>query len=117
MEDNTLETNKHVLIIGGGIFGLTSAIVLGEAGIKVTLVEKRYDVMQEASLVNQNRVHFGYHYPRSKVTAEESFAGLGSFKEFYGDSIHDSFSKYYGIAKRGSHVTADEFVNFCDLPV
>jgi len=114
MVDNILEDKPSVLIIGGGIFGLTSAIVLGESGHRVTLIEKEYDVMLGASLVNQNRIHYGYHYPRSKATAEESLLGLKSFKEFYGKSINGSFDKYYAIAKRGSHINAEEFVAFCD---
>ncbi len=108
-----MDTKKHVLIIGGGIFGLTAAIVLGENGVKVTLVEKQKDIMQGASLVNQNRVHYGYHYPRSKNTVEEALTGLSSFKEFYGNSIYDQFDKYYAIANRGSHLNAEEFYSFC----
>lgn len=115
-----METKQHVLVIGGGIFGLTTAIVLGEKGYNVTLIEKRNDVMLEASLVNQNRIHYGYHYPRSKATVKESLEGLKTFKEFYGDSIYDTFDKYYAIAKKGSHLNANEFVKFCkdiELPL
>ena len=113
MEDNILETKEQVLIIGGGIFGMTAAIVLSEAGLKVTLIEKEKDVMLGASLVNQNRIHFGYHYPRSKATCLESLEGLQTFKEYYGESIHTDFTKYYAIAKNGSHLNADEFYKFC----
>ena len=109
-----MDNRERVLIIGGGIFGLSTAIVLGEKGYQVTLIEKNYDVMLGASLVNQNRIHYGYHYPRSTATAEESLQGLNSFKEFYEESIFGSFDKYYAIAKRGSHVSAEEFAGFCD---
>ncbi|HXD93774.1 MAG TPA: FAD-dependent oxidoreductase [Bacteroidia bacterium] len=105
--------DKHILIIGGGIFGLTTAIVLGEKGYQVTVIEKNNDLMQEASLVNQNRIHYGYHYPRSKATCQESLAGLLSFKEFYGDAINASFKKYYAIAKNNSHINAQQFKDFC----
>lgn len=115
MEDNTLPNkNLSVFIIGGGIFGLSTAIVLGEKGYKVTLVEKHYDIMQEASLVNQNRIHLGYHYPRSLNTGKEALLGLQSFKEYFGDCINDTFDKYYCVAKQGSHVNSNEFVDFCD---
>ncbi len=113
MADNILDSKEHVLVIGGGIFGLSSAIVLAENGYRVTLVEKKYDVMLGASLVNQNRIHFGYHYPRSKATAEESLQGLASFKEYFGESIYGAFDKYYAVARRGSHVNAEEFAAFC----
>ena len=108
-----MEPEKHILIIGGGIFGLTAAIVLGEKGYQVTVVEKNNDLMQEASLVNQNRIHYGYHYPRSRATCEESLAGLNSFKSFYGDAINSSFKKYYAIAKNNSHISAKQFKDFC----
>lgn len=108
-----METKEQILIIGGGIFGLTAAIVLGEAGLQVTLVEKEKDVMLGASLVNQNRIHFGYHYPRSKATCLESLEGLQTFREYYAESIHTDFKKYYAIAKTGSHINAAEFHTFC----
>ena len=113
MEGNILETKQHVLIIGGGVFGLTAAIFLGESGYRVTLVEKEQDIMLGASLVNQNRIHFGYHYPRSKETCLESLEGLQSFREFYNGSIHKGFKKYYAIAKEGSHISANQFYEFC----
>lgn len=108
-----METKVHVLIIGAGIFGLTAAIVLGEAGIRVTVIEKEEDVMLGASLVNQNRIHFGYHYPRSQATSLESLQGLQSFKEYYGRSMHSGFKKYYAIAKKDSHLNAVQFQAFC----
>jgi FAD dependent oxidoreductase len=107
-----LELDKHVVIIGGGIFGLTAAIVLGEKGFKVTVLEKGNDLMQEASMVNQNRIHYGYHYPRSRATCEESLAGLASFRAFYGRTINTSFKKYYAIAKNNSHINVKQFVDF-----
>ncbi len=110
----------RVVVIGGGIFGLSTAIVLGEAGYKVTVLEKRNDVMLESSLVNQNRVHMGYHYPRSTDTIKESLGALASFKEFYDSSIVTDFVKYYAIAKEGSFTNAENFVRVCeemDLPL
>ncbi len=105
---------EHVIIAGGGLFGLTSAIVLAENGYKVTVIEKNNDILKEASLVNQNRIHYGYHYPRSIATGKEALEGLPSFKEYYGNCINDSFTKYYAVAKKGSLLTAEEYVAFCD---
>lgn len=69
--------------------------------------------MLGASLVNQNRIHFGYHYPRSKETCLESLEGLQTFREFYNGSIHSGFKKYYAIAKEGSYLGAEKFHSFC----
>ena len=76
MEVNILSSDRNVVIIGGGIFGLSAAIVLGENGFsEVTVLEKEFDIMTKASLVNQNRIHMGYHYPRSLQTGRESLMG------------------------------------------
>ena len=35
-----METNLDVVIVGGGLAGLTSAIHLSKSGVKVALIEK-----------------------------------------------------------------------------
>ena len=120
MVDNTLAKDNHVIIIGGGIFGLSTAIILGEHGFMVTVLEKENDLMTKASLVNQNRIHMGYHYPRSLSTGKESLIGIQNFKKYYPDTINEKFTKYYAIAKHNSKVSADEFYRFCielELPL
>jgi len=102
----------NIVIVGGGIFGLTSALVLHDKGYKVTVIEKNKDILLEATKCNQNRIHYGFHYPRSTQTSEESLIGLNSFKDFYGDSINSSFEKFYAISKINSHVNAEQFYNF-----
>lgn len=104
--------DNNTIIVGGGLFGLTTAIVLAENGINVTVLEKNLDVLKEASLVNQNRIHYGYHYPRSTETGRESIEGMDAFLAYYGNCINDSFVKYYAISKSNSHVTSKEFVDF-----
>ena len=105
---------EHIVIVGAGIFGLSAAIILAEEGYRVTVLEKNVDIMQEASLVNQNRIHMGYHYPRSLTTGKEALEGLPSFKQYYGSCINDGFNKYYGIASNGSYLSAQEFETFCE---
>lgn len=120
MGANIVHKQKRVVIIGGGIFGMSTAIILGEQGYQVTLLEKKYDVMREASMANQNRIHLGYHYPRSAATARESLHGLTSFLEVYGSAIVSDFTKYYAISNYGSQITAEGFDQFCkevELPL
>lgn len=109
-----MEKKDKIIIIGAGIFGLSAAIVLAENGYEVVVIEKNYDIMQEASLVNQNRIHYGYHYPRSLSTGKEALDGLPSFKAYYGKCINTNFKKYYGVAKNGSYLTSNEFESFCN---
>ena len=110
-----VNTSNDIIIIGGGIFGITSAFVLSELGYTVTIVEEKNDILLGASLVNQNRIHYGYHYPRSVNTIKESLIGLESFKTFYDDSINNNFEKFYAISNSNSHITTDEFISVCDL--
>ncbi len=104
--------DNHTIVIGGGLFGLTTSIVLAENGIKVTVLEKNLDILKEASLVNQNRIHYGYHYPRSIETGQESIDGMEDFLSYYGDCVNNSLIKYYAISKKRSHTSVDEFIKF-----
>ena len=104
-----------ILIIGGGLFGLTAAIIFAENGHEVLVVEKEKDILRGATQINQNRIHYGYHYPRSLQTGKEALEGLDAFTRYYGDAIYEEFTKYYAIAKDGSYLTASEFVDFCKV--
>jgi L-2-hydroxyglutarate oxidase LhgO len=103
------------VIIGGGFFGLSIAAYLKEhLGIeKVLVLEKESDVMQRASYNNQARVHNGYHYPRSVLTALRSRVNFPIFVDEFKDSIVNDFDKYYAVAKKLSKVSASQFYIFC----
>ena len=82
-------------------------------GHKVILIEKEYDFMQRASYVNQARVHNGYHYPRSILTALRSRMSLPRFYDEFKECIDDTFDKYYMISQLQSKVSAKQFEKFC----
>ena len=103
----------NVVVLGGGLFGCTIAEELSKKH-DVVLIEKNNDVMLGASLVNHNRLHFGYHYPRSVKTAKQCLEGLLAFMIRYSGSVVTGFPNYYAIAKDGSFVDANEFMKFCD---
>tara|TARA_R100001594_G_scaffold5547_1_gene17038 strand:- start:827 stop:1861 length:1035 start_codon:yes stop_codon:yes gene_type:complete len=106
---------SSVLVVGGGIFGSTAAIVLSREGFDVTLHEELDDIMKCASNINQYRLHSGYHYPRSKETAQECLDGLQSFKEEYEDSIISwPVNHFYTISSENSLVSPDEYIKFLD---
>lgn len=98
-----------IAVVGGGIFGLTIASVLGKEGFYVDLYEKEDDVFKAASGINQFRLHRGYHYPRSIETIKSCIKGEIKFREFYPEVIIDSpHEHYYAIAKEKSFMTANQ---------
>jgi uncharacterized protein with NAD-binding domain and iron-sulfur cluster len=102
-----------VIVIGAGIFGVTASLTLSKNGYDVTLVECESDIMSKASKCNHNRLHFGFHYPRSIKTAKQSLDGYDLFYNNFYNSIITDFPNYYLIEKDGK-VSKDEFKIFCD---
>ncbi len=109
---------KSVAVIGAGIFGASSALVLSEH-FNVTLFEQDETILAGASYGNQNRFHYGYHYPRSLQTGRDCLSAIPAFKSIYGDSLIEDFQNYYCVAKDGSKVSKSDYLKFCealDLP-
>ena len=104
--------NKKIAIIGGGLFGLTTYIMLKKRGLECILFEKKKELLAGASTNNLNRVHFGYHYPRDNLTAKQSYKGYQSFRKIYKRAIIKNFTNYYLIAKH-SKVSFNNYLKFC----
>jgi glycine/D-amino acid oxidase-like deaminating enzyme len=102
------------VVIGAGFFGCSLARHLSGFMDRVLLVEREPEPMRRASYANQARVHNGYHYPRSLLTALRSRVNFSRFVADYADCIRDDFEKYYPIAASFSHVTANQFRIFCE---
>lgn len=110
---------EKVAIIGGGIFGCTSALELSKNGYSVTIYESNSDIIMGATMKNQLRVHRGYHYPRSDETARQCYISEYKFKAYFRSSMEDSNVHYYAIASQDSRVSPDEyelFMNRNNLP-
>lgn len=106
--------SKKVAVIGAGFFGLYAAHVLAERGHKVVVFERNSGAMLEASLLNQARVHGGYHYPRSLSTAARSRVSYERFVAEFNGAITESKVSAYPIAN-GSKISASKFRQFCKL--
>lgn len=102
------------VVIGGGIFGCYAALFLAGKGAKVALVEKEARLFQKASLVNQARLHSGYHYPRSIATAAMSDEHKMRFTEEHRQFVNASFEKFYAIDRFGSFTDPLQFERFCN---
>lgn len=102
------------IIVGGGFYGLRIAQFLKEnLGVdRILVIEKEDELMSRASYNNQARVHNGYHYPRSVLTALRSRVNLPVFSTEYEKAIVNDFDKYYGIASNFSKVSSRQFQRF-----
>ena len=92
--------NIDITIVGGGFFGLYVAEYFSRRGKKVLVIEKENDAMQVASYTNQARVHNGYHYPRSMLTASRSRISFPRFVDEFNACIDNDFESYYMISNR-----------------
>jgi hypothetical protein len=78
----------------------------------VVVLEMGDDLLQRASYANQARVHNGYHYPRSILTASRSRINFPRFISDYSECIFSDFEKYYAIGRNFSKVTASQYQLF-----
>ena len=85
-----------IKIIGAGIYGCHLYKYLYENyGIRSKIYDA--DFFNKASFYNQNRLHIGYHYPRSKKTRDLCLKGHYIFKSEYGFSLRKLDDNYYVI--------------------
>jgi hypothetical protein len=103
----------NVVVIGAGIFGTSISIKLRERDFNVTLIDSNPDIMMEASRLNHNRLHYGFHYPRSFDTARQSLDGYESFYRTFKNSISNDFPNYY-LVENDSNVNSLQYKSFCD---
>jgi len=103
------------VVIGGGFYGSLIATYLKKAkGFeKVLLLEKESDIMTRASSNNQARIHNGYHYPRSIMTANSSHSNFYRFINQWSTSVKKNFINIYAIAKNNSKISSRQFKRFC----
>lgn len=106
-------TELDAVVVGGGFYGARLAVLLGELGKRVLLVEREAELLARASLRNQARVHNGYHYPRSILTSLRSRLNYARFVDEYADCVDRSFPHYYAVGRRMSKITAAQFIEFC----
>jgi glycine/D-amino acid oxidase-like deaminating enzyme len=101
--------HADVVVIGGGFYGCCLAVYLRRRFARVVLFEREPALMMRASRVNQARLHNGYHYPRSFLTAARSHANLAIFRQHYPEGVEAGFRHFYAIARNDSKVGRRHF--------
>lgn len=97
------------LVVGGGFYGCCLALFLRSISARVLLVEAGDTLMNRASRVNQARIHTGFHYPRSAVTAVKSMVLHRRFMQDFPETVVDDFQMLYAIARKRSKVSSKRF--------
>ncbi len=97
-------------VIGGGFYGCCLALLLRSISDRVVVIEAGGGLLERASRVNQARVHTGFHYPRSFLTALRSMVLHRRFALDFPSAVVDDFEMLYAIARRRSKVSAGRFL-------
>jgi glycine/D-amino acid oxidase-like deaminating enzyme len=98
-----------VVIVGGGFYGCCLALFLRSVTDSILIIEREPELLSRASRVNQARIHTGFHYPRSFVTALRSRELSFKFARDFAPAVADDFQMLYAIARRRSKVSAERF--------
>lgn len=108
------------VIVGGGFYGCCLALYLRSISANVVVLEAGDKLLDRASRVNQARIHTGFHYPRSVLTAAKSKILYQRFTHDFPEAVVDDFQMLYAIARRRSKVSAKRFYrmfNDIDAPI
>jgi len=97
------------VIVGGGFYGCCLALYLRSISANVVVLEAGDKLLDRASRVNQARIHTGFHYPRSILTAVKSKILYQRFTRDFPEAVVDNFQMLYAIARRRSKVSARQF--------
>lgn len=89
-----------VLVLGAGWYGCHACLVLERMGIEYKLCDISNDFFTGSSSKNQNRLHLGFHYPRSSKTRIECQNGFEKFMQEYGQFTTEIPRNYYCIDKK-----------------
>ena len=105
----TSKRTVDYVVIGGGFYGCCLALFLRSVSRKVVLIEAGETLLSRASRVNQARLHSGFHYPRSMITALKSRKLCHHFASCFPDAVRSDFQMLYAIARHRSKVSANRF--------
>ena len=102
-----------IIIIGTGWYGLHTYLFLKKHNFDVLVLEKNDFIFNNSSYYNQNRLHLGYHYPRSSKTRDLCLKGYYKFLSEYDNLIENIDRNYYCISK-DSFIDFDSYISIFD---
>lgn len=91
-----------IKIIGGGWYGCHTASEYKINGNIVNLFEKNNNIFCESSGKNQNRLHLGFHYPRSYNTRKLCLEGYQKFIDKYEFCTFKIKNNYYAVSNESN---------------
>ena len=92
----------NICIIGAGWFGCFIGHELLKKKYIVDIYEKEKDIFLNASGNNQNRLHLGFHYPRSSITRKLSKTGFEFFKKKFSTFSKKINNNFYAVSNTSS---------------
>jgi hypothetical protein len=100
------------LVIGAGWYGCHFAHKLISYGHTVDIVDKTNGFFNGSSSKNQNRLHLGFHYPRSPDTIKECVNGYNTFNNIYAHLLQYFDKNLYMISsiKSNTNITTYESI-------
>lgn len=103
-----------IAIIGSGWYGCHLSLFLLEKGHHIRVFEKNKDFFLGASGHNTNRLHLGFHYPRSKQTRIENIRCYNKFVSQYKNIIYSKKHNLYGVSKIDSYLDWETYKDILD---
>lgn len=98
-----------VAVIGAGWYGCTTCEELISKGIEFKLYDQN-GIFTGSSSHNQNRIHLGFHYPRSKKTRDICLESYHELVSKYKEAVSNLYKNYYFIADN-SLVDAETYLD------
>ena len=101
-----------IALIGGGWVSLH--IINKFSHFDIDLFCKKDEIFNGSSGFNQNRLHIGFHYPRSFKTRNLCLTTFDKFKQDYGDVLEKVEKNYYAISNINSIIDFKTYISIYD---
>lgn len=108
---------KKVLIIGAGWYGCYLAKLLSMYNIRYKILETANEIFTGSSSRNQNRLHLGFHYPKSDSTIQECVEGYERFHQEFAEMIIPNPDNNYYIHRNSKVNSADFLAKYVDFGI